>query len=82
MNYLDACPKLCPTQGCAHRLLRVEELQLDRLGLGQGGDELAAEDRRVAAGVVVRAVGLQVQHPNLLINNNLHCLVFIVLNCC
>ena len=79
MYYLDACPKLCPTQGGAHRLLRVEELQLDRLGLGQGGEELAAEDRRVAAGVVVRAVGLQVQHPNLTINNNLHCFRFLEL---
>ena len=70
MYYLGACPKLCPTKGGAHRLLRAEELQLDRLGLGQGGDELAAEDRRVTAGVVVGAVGLQVQHPNLIINNN------------
>ena len=81
MYYLDARPKLCPTQGGAHRLLRVEELQLDRLGLGQGGEELAAEDRRVAAGVVLGAVGLQVQHPNLSIDNvELH--YFHFLNCC
>ena len=41
-----------PAEGRPHPLFGEEVVEFDRLRLGEGGDEVAAQARRIAAGVV------------------------------